>query len=226
MSSARSRSRIARTTVALGAAGTMALAPIGPSVLPAFAQAAAAVAQDPVTIRTGVNDDFTRVEFAGVVGSRARVRREGQLVIVRIGSTAAPDVSRLRVNPPAGVEKVETRAARNATELVMTLAEGGDFRTGIDDGAVWLNLYAPGKAPVTAAATIAPGTVVPVSTQSTAEKTVLQFQWPSPVGAAVFRRGEAVWVVFDAAARLDMAGAMDTGPAGAPRWAVGPDYTV
>lgn len=228
MSAARRRSRIARTTVALGAAGTMVLAPIGPALVPALAQEAAAAALDPVTIRTGVNKDFTRVEFAGVVGSRARVRREGQEVIVRIGSTAAPDVSRLRVNPPDGVEKVETRAARNATELVMTLAEGGDFRTGIDDGAVWLNLYAPGKVPAVAetAATISPNTIVPVSTESTADKTVLQFEWPSPVGAAVFRRGEAVWVVFDAAARLDMASARDTGPAGAPRWAVGPDYTV
>ncbi len=227
MSAPRSRSRIARTTVALGAAGTMALAPIGPALAPAIAQEAASVAPDPVTIRIGANDGFTRVEFAGVVGSRARVRREGQTVVVRIGSTAAPDVSRLKVDPPAGVEKVETRAARNATEIVLTLGEGADARTGTDDGAVWLNLYAQGEAPATATAqTISPDTVVPVSTESTAQTTVLQFQWPSPVGAAVFRRGEAVWVVFDTAAKLDMAGARDTGPAGAPRWAVGADYTV
>ncbi|MBR9825805.1 MAG: hypothetical protein GYB36_08385 [Alphaproteobacteria bacterium] len=33
----------------------------------------------------------------------------------------------------------------------------------------------------------------------------IEFDWAGPVGAAVFRRGEAVWIVFDAAAELNMA---------------------
>jgi len=33
----------------------------------------------------------------------------------------------------------------------------------------------------------------------------LEFNWAGPVGAAVFRRGEAIWIVFDAAADLNMA---------------------
>jgi tetratricopeptide (TPR) repeat protein len=32
----------------------------------------------------------------------------------------------------------------------------------------------------------------------------LRFDWANPAGAAVFRRGEAVWIVFDAAATLDV----------------------
>ena len=48
----------------------------------------------------------------------------------------------------------------------------------------------------------------------------------APVAAAVFRRGEAVWIVFDAAARLDLTGARALGPARDARWAAGPDYTV
>ncbi|MDQ7813190.1 hypothetical protein, partial [Brevundimonas sp.] len=87
MSGASSK-RILRTTVAAAAAGAVAFAPLAP-----LAQEAGA-ALDPITIRIGSNAEFTRIEFAGVVGSRSRVRREGDKVIVRIGSTAAPDVSR------------------------------------------------------------------------------------------------------------------------------------
>ncbi len=33
----------------------------------------------------------------------------------------------------------------------------------------------------------------------------IEFDWAGPLGAAVFRRGEAIWIVFDAAAELNMA---------------------
>ena len=126
--------------MALGAMGAVVLGPMAAAVAPAFAQEAAAPS-DPLSIRVGANRDFTRVEFAGVIGQRSRVRREGQAVIVRIGATAA-DVSRLRNDPPPGVTKVETRAVQGGSELILTLAAGADARTGTDDGAVWLNLYA------------------------------------------------------------------------------------
>jgi hypothetical protein len=67
---------------------------------------------------------------------------------------------------------------------------------------------------------------VPVKATKTGEAVNLRFDWDRMVGAAVFRRGEAVWVVFDAPARLDMAGAADLGPAGAARWAAGSDYVA
>ena len=87
----------------------------------------------PVEIRIGANAGFTKIEFAGVVGSRARVRQDGRTVVVRIGTTAAPDVSRLRVDPPKGLEKIETRAAQGATELILTLAEGAGATSGTAD---------------------------------------------------------------------------------------------
>ncbi|HEY0600092.1 hypothetical protein [Brevundimonas sp.] len=215
MSGASSK-RILRTTVAAAAAGAVAFAPLAP-----LAQEAAA-ALDPVTIRIGANSEFTRIEFAGVVGSRSRVRREGDQVIVRIGSTAAPDVSRLKVDPPKGVAKVETRAVQGATELVLTLAAGADARSGSADGAVYLNLYAeaPQAAPGSAARS------VPVVAQASAGKVSLAFRWPAPVGAAVFRRGEAVWIVFDTPARLDMSGATQLGPASDAHWTAGPDHVA
>ena len=208
--------------------GAVVLGPMATAVAPALAQEASA-SRDPLAIRIGANSEYTRVEFGGVIGQRSRIRREGQTVIVRIGATAAPDISRLRNDPPAGVTKVETRAVTGGTELVLTLAEGAEARSGVADGAVWLNLYA--KAPAaTSGAAIAPGSRIQVSAKAEADRVTLTFPWSAPVGAAVFRRGGAVWIVFDAAVRLDMPtaakGASALGPAGEARWAAGPDYTV
>lgn len=223
MSGPSRRKRILKTTVAAAAAGAMAFAPMAPLL----AQEVSGAVSEPLLIRVGATAEFTRVEFAGVIGARSRVSRDGRTVIVRLGVTAAPDVSRLKVDPPKGVEKVETRAVPGATELIITLAEGADIRSGTADGAVWLNLYptAPegGSAPAPAAAL---QTTVPVTARATAEKVVLTFGWTQPVGAAVFRRGEAVWVVFDTAVRMDMSGAQALGPASDARWAAGPDYVA
>ncbi|MFW2346571.1 MAG: hypothetical protein ACN4EU_14880, partial [Brevundimonas mediterranea] len=215
--------RILKSTVAAAAAGAVVFAPLAP-----LAQEAGR-SRDPLSISIGQSSEFTRVEFGGVIGARSQVRREGDKVIVRLGVSAAPDVSRLRVDPPEGVKAVETRLARGGTtDLVITLAEGADARSGAADGAVWLNLYAPGKAPepTSEERAAAINSVVPVRAVSTPDKTVLTFQWGAPVGAAVFRRGEAVWVVFDTAAKMDLTGAKALGPAKDARWAAGPDYTA
>lgn len=218
--------RMLKTTVAAAAATAVAFAPLAP-----LAQEAGR-SRDPLSISIGQNSDFTRVEFGGVIGVRSQVRRDGDKLYVRMGVSAAPDVSRLRVDPPQGVKAVETRMARGGgTDLILTLAEGADYRSGVADGAVWLNLYAPGKAPEGAAENVArANAIVPVQTQATADKTVLTFQWGAPVGAAVFRRGEAVWVVFDTAAKLDLNGALrgskPSGLARGARWAAGPGYTA
>jgi len=220
MSGASARKRILKTSVAAAAAGAVLFAPMAP-----LAQETDAPL-DPIAIRIGSNTEFTRIEFAGVIGARSQVRRDGRDVIVRIGSTAAPDVSRLKVNPPRGVDKVETRAVRGATELVLTLAEGADARTGSADGAVWLNLYAtpPAAAPVETPAAAA--RAVPVTAVATPAKVSLSFAWSTPVGAAVFRRGGAVWVVFDTTARLDMPGSGQLGPVTDARWTAGPDHVA
>ncbi|MDZ4362126.1 MAG: hypothetical protein U0943_01940, partial [Brevundimonas sp.] len=222
MSASRvTRSRLLKTSVAAAAAGAITLAPFA-----TLAQEGT-VALDPIVIRIGATEAFTRVEFAGVIGARSRVRQDGRAVIVRLGTTAAPDVSRLKVDPPRGVESVETRSVSGGTELVLTLAEGAEARSGVADGAVWLNLYAPGAAPPVEAAAKAPITrAIPVKATVAEESVTLDFEWPQAVGAAVFRRGDAVWVVFDTVARLDMARANNLGPATDARWAAGPDYVA
>ncbi|MFN5617565.1 MAG: hypothetical protein ACK47T_03090, partial [Brevundimonas sp.] len=150
MSAPRSRPHVLKAAVALTAAAAAAFAPLTP-LTAALAQEADEPVLEPLAIRLGQSDAFARLEFAGVVGARARVRREGSTVVVRLGTTAAPDLSRLRLDPPPAIEEVQTRLVRGGTEILMTLKPGADVRTGSADGVVWLNLYAPGQAPAPAA---------------------------------------------------------------------------
>ena len=125
------------------------------------------------------------------------------------------------------MEEVQTRAAMDATEIVVTLAEGADARSGVADGAVFLNLYPAGAtAQAPGVGAVPAGGAVPVRATTAEDRVTLTFDWAAPVGAAVFRRGEAVWVVFDTAARMDMSRARALAPASDARWAVGPDYTA
>ncbi|MCC6471170.1 MAG: hypothetical protein IT563_22840 [Alphaproteobacteria bacterium] len=43
-----------------------------------------------------------------------------------------------------------------------------------------------------------------VAMQLVDDKLTLKFPWPQPVGAAAFRRGEQVWIVFDRPVKLDL----------------------
>ena len=215
MSGARVTKRVLKTSAAAAAAGVMVLAPM---------EMPLAVAQtgDPIEIRVGANDAFTRVEFGGVIGRRARVRQDGRQIIVRLGSTAAPDVSRLKVDPPKGVSKVETRAVTGGTELVLTLADGAEAGAGSADGAVWVNIR-PEDAPASTDPTAkSAGAVVPVTVVRENGRARLQFAFKSPVAAAVFKRGNAVWAVFDTKAAIQI----KSGEGDGIRWAAGPDYTV
>lgn len=218
------RKRLWRTTAAVLTAGAVVAAPLAPA-------AETVAVTDPVEVRIGAADGFTRVEFAGVVGGRARIHQDQRTIVVRVGATAAPDVSRLRVEPPPGVERVETRPVPGGSEVRITLAETAAARFGHADGAAWINLYPPG-APASAAeraagAAVPASGVVPVTARVTGDRLELSFAWAGPVPAAVFRRGEAVWIVFDAAARLDLDDApAELGPARGVRWVRGTDFTA
>lgn len=212
-----SKRRLARATIAAAAAGAVALAPV---------PMAWAAPGDPIDIRLGVNDAFSRIEFAGPIGARARINQTGSTVVVRVGSTAAPDLSLIRVNPPRGVQSVETRAVQGATEIVLTLAEGATARFGQADGAAYLNIFPPAADGGPSAA--APrAEVVPVEMSVADGALTLEFDWGQQTPAAVFRRGDAVWIVFDGSARLDLdEPPQGLGPARSIRWVRGEDFTA
>ena len=220
----RSRAVLMRTAAAVCAA-SVAAAAVGPVTAAPETPTAASGA---VSVRIGRNAEFTRVEFRGAQGSRAVVRRNGATVTITFPGGGRADVAQLKVDPPPGVKAVESRPGA----VVITLADGADVRSGAADGAVFVNLVPPkeGAAPAPAAPVVdavPAGGAVKVAASLTDGRLTLTFPWKSPVGAAVFRRGEAVWIVFDAKARLDLSAAMASlGPNSKARWVNTEDATI
>ncbi|MBE7217522.1 MAG: endoglucanase, partial [Caulobacteraceae bacterium] len=153
---------------------------------------------------------YRGTELVDVVAERAGGRA------VRIARGAAPDIARLHVAPPPHLKSAEARPAGGGVELRFTPADDSRASFGEADGATWIN-FAPRPAPKPAEAAAAkPGApvdpapasgVVKMAARLQGPNLVLSFPWRAPLGAAVFRRGDAIWVVFDAKARLDLSAA-------------------
>ncbi|HYE47434.1 MAG TPA: endoglucanase [Caulobacter sp.] len=183
----------------------------------------AVAARPALEVRLAQAEDFTRLEFHWAGGARVTSRREGQVLVLRFSRDAKPDIALIRAAPPRWLKAAEARRVGGALEIVLTLAEDADAKVGQADGATYVNLFekkeappappAPAPEPEVVAGPPPPprpdptpvGGVVPVVADVSASQTRLRFDWRAPLGAAVFRRGEAVWVVFDAPGRLDVA---------------------
>lgn len=177
-----------------------------------------------IDIRVGRNDKSGRIEIYGAIGSRASVRREGDEVIVRLPGKAHPDLGDIRANPPIGVSGVDVKSDTRATELWLKVTAGYDTHFGRGDGGVFIQIdpaamaqaptgevhgqitvnlqnmgAAPAPRPVPGAHVnvAAAPPVVAVEADDTGGGRDLTFDFAGPVAAAVFRRGEAVWIVFD-----------------------------
>jgi tetratricopeptide (TPR) repeat protein len=186
----------------------------------------------PLSISVAQSQDFSRIEFR-FPGARMTSRRDGQKLILRFSRYAKPDMTRLDVDPPRWLKTATARDA-GGLEITLILADDADARAGEADGAGYVNLYAkpppaaPAAAPASGAAVApSPGQddprthttlavrpdptpasgVVKMDSQMVQGQMLLRFPWANPLGAAVFRRGEAVWVVFDSPARIDVSSA-------------------
>ena len=196
------------------------LAPPGP--------AAPQDARPALRVHYGRAPDFSRIEFVWSGRAGYTQQRRGQVLTLRFSRDAQPDMAELRALPPRFVQAVQARHDGGVLSVDITLAEGADARVGTDDGAIWLNAFAradppadPTAAPPAepeAAGGVDPGVqarasrpnpvpangVVAVQAASIGPQLTLRFPWRAPLGAAVFRRGDAVWIVFDAQARMDL----------------------
>jgi tetratricopeptide (TPR) repeat protein len=67
-----------------------------------------------------------------------------------------------------------------------------------------------------------------VVTQATRSgpQVAISFPWKAALGAAIFRRGEAIWVVFDTKAKLDLGAAQRAAPQYRMQAVEGPDYVA
>jgi tetratricopeptide (TPR) repeat protein len=191
----------------------------------------------PLQIRVGHTADYTRIEFHWSGGVGFTTRQEGNQFIVRFSRDADPDMSLLKVDPPALLKTAELRRQGHVMEIALTLQPGVEAKPGRDEDSIYVNLNSP-KAVTDAKAAAAPsmarrqdprpsGGVVRMQGEIVSGQVLLHFPWKAPLGAAVFRRGEAVWVVFDTPVKLDIAGAPGPTPVfKGLQVAGGPDYSA
>ncbi len=209
-----------RSLLRSGVAAACIVAVAAPAVLPTVAVAA----RPPLEVRTAQAGKLTKIEFHWAGGAKVSTRRVGQTLTLRFSRDARPDISTLRIFPPKWLKGAESRHTPGGLEIDLLLADDAEAKVGSADGAIYVNLFekpetpvAPGPATVAEAAPApesaprAPrpnpqpsGGVVRMASEITGAQVKLRFDWANPAGAAVFRRGEAVWIVFDAAATLDL----------------------
>ncbi len=194
------------------------VAPAGVAAPPPGEKAGAKAPHGPLDVRVAQAGKFSRIEFHWAGGARATTRRDGQKLTVAFSRDADPDIARLRTSPPRWLAGAEKRRVGGKLELTLLLADGADAKVGVADGSTYVNVFEkppeppepekpvdwavepepPRPNPVPASG------VVAMDAKVVNSQVLLTFDWANPAGAAVFRRGDAIWVVFDAAARLDV----------------------
>lgn len=183
-----------------------------------MATMAAAAPLRPIAVQVGQAADITHIEFKG--SDPVSVRKDGKDLVLRFDRAATPDLVQLKVAPPRFTKAAVITPSAGGLELRLSPADGAVYRLGKADGATFVNFAktpeaaaAPPPAapkdqiPVRRADPVPAGGVVRMQPDLQGRSLSLKFPWRAPLGAAVFRRGEALWMVFDAKARLDLAAA-------------------
>ena len=167
-------------------------------------------------VSVATTESFSRVE---VRGGRATVRQDGQTVTLTFDRDGDPDISRLRTSPPKWFKSAEKRRAQGRLQLILTLADNAEVNFGAADGATYVNVFEKvadpdsdeavpdvevAEAEPLRADPLPPGGVIKVEAKVAGGQTQLTFAFANPAGAAVFRRGDSTWIVFDAPAKLDI----------------------
>jgi tetratricopeptide (TPR) repeat protein len=214
----------AAAVLAMTAAPAVAEAPVKPE------------AKGPLDVRVGEAKDLAHIEFRWTGGARMNASREGQVLTLSFSRWAQPDMSRLSVDPPKFLKGASARKGKGGgLELQLTLADDADAKTGEADGADFVNLFAkppqapqPIETPVSAPRPnpVPDSGIVAVQAARTGPQVVMAFPWKAPLGAAAFRRGDAIWLVFDASAKLDVEAAQRLMPQLPIRVIQGGDYTA
>ena len=199
-----------RQSLRAGVAAIAVAAIVAPAASPAGA------ASSGIDVRIAQADGFSHIEFRGA--GEARAERKGQVLTLTFPRDGDPDIARLRTSPPKWIKTAETRHVKGRLQLLLTLSDDADFKVGSADGAAFVNVFQkpPPTAEELAAAKVAvsepqrpnpipAGGVVHMASKVDNAQVLFTFAWANPAGAAVFRRGDAVWVVFDAPAVLDVA---------------------
>jgi tetratricopeptide (TPR) repeat protein len=200
----RLRARLRASVAVIAVAGLVAPGGLSAETPPAVQRAPGST----LGVNVAQSNDLSRIEFRFPGAASYTAKRDGQTLVLHFSKYLKPDMTRLRVDPPKFLKSAADRDA-GGLEITLNLADGADAKVGQADGVIYVNLFAAAQANAQAAPPDRPNPVpdtgvVEVAAQVSQGQLVLHFPWKAPLGAAVFHRGTAIWIVFDASARLDL----------------------
>ena len=176
------------------------------------------------TVTVGVQQEYTRLAFRFAGATTVTPLQQGNRLDLRFSRAADIDIAELRASPPRFVREIRRVSAAGApVRLQLTLDAGVRQRHFVDGDRVVVDLLPPeGGVEQTTAAngerTNAPAPARPpvagtgrVQLVEGANDTRVTITWPAAARAAAFRRGEALWLVFDASGRIDLTGVSRVG---------------
>ncbi len=161
------------------------------------------------TVTVGVQEGYTRLAFSFAGATTVTPTLTGSRLELRFSRGADLDIAELRANLPRFVRDVrKTSAAGAPVRLTLTLDPGVRQRNFVDGNRVIVDLIAPDPSTITTAADGTTTAPVPgqrpvtgagrVQLVEGANDTSITVNWNAPARAAAFRRGEAIWILFDA----------------------------
>lgn len=178
------------------------------------------------TVSVGVQEDYTRLAFAFQNATTVTPLLQGSRLDLRFSRAADIDIAELRSSPPRFVREVRRVSADGApVRLAITLEPGVRQRHFVDGNRVIVDLLAPepatraaNEAAIARGEEPAPAPAAPpvrgtgrVQVIEGANDTRVDITWPAPARAAAFRRGEAIWLLFDATGNIDLTGVSRAG---------------
>jgi hypothetical protein len=178
-----------------------------------------------VLLSVGARPEFTRLSFLFPHGATLVPLLSGDQLTLKFSRPGEVDISDLRILPPKFLKDARKLSKPGQPlALQLTLEPGVRQRHFIDGPRVVIDLLppeekkAPPPAPVIAQAAPAPvkpapdidpapkSGIVKVVEEEGASATTFAMRWATPARAAAFRRGEAIWILFDTKAALDIKG--------------------
>lgn len=202
---------------------TLTLAPTPPA--PAQEAEAPRIAPRPTaTVTVGEQPDFTRLAFRFSAGAATVTpAQQNDRLELRFSRAADIDLAEVRSTLPRYVRELRRLSAPGAPlRIALTLDPGARHRQFTDGDRVVIDILPP--APETPGAIVTENGVTAPATHAQvrgnarvrlveeAERTRITITWPAPARAAAFRRGEALWLLFDAVGAIDLANIARVGP--------------
>ncbi|MDX2276246.1 MAG: hypothetical protein NW206_12415 [Hyphomonadaceae bacterium] len=171
------------------------------------------------TVSFGVQENYTRIAFRFQGPTTVTPTMEGNRLELRFSRAADLDIAEMRGSPPRFVREVrKLSAAGQPVRVALTLDPGVRQRNFVDGDRVIIDLLPPDAQTQQAAEQGAPAPARPpvsgtarVQLYETANDTQITVTWPAPARAAAFRRGEAIWLLFDASGQFDLQGVARAG---------------